>query len=370
MRICHISTVHKAFDGRIFHKECTSLAKAGFDVSWVVSHDKNEIKNGVHIVPLKVRTGRLKRIVFGTTEAFFKALKTKSKLYHFHDPELLFVGFLLKILGKQVIYDMHELVYYQIENKQWLGSKGVSKLISKVYRVFEAVAVRWFDAIIIAEDGYQEYFDRVYPKYLNKVIPIRNYPILSLNKNSEEESPSNDIKKVIYVGGISKIRGIEEIIKAVEKLDGLVQLDLVGAWEDDRLKEKCLNGTQFVNYIGVVPLTEIYTHLKTADIGLAILYPDKNYLNSLPTKAFEYMDCSLPFIMSNFPYWQDVFAKNALFVDPYSVDEIADKIAWLIENPEKALEMGKTNRKEVRSKFNWDKEAETLVQAYNDIFLQ
>ena len=31
-KICHISTVHKPFDTRIFYKECRSLVKEGYDV--------------------------------------------------------------------------------------------------------------------------------------------------------------------------------------------------------------------------------------------------------------------------------------------------------------------------------------------------
>ena len=73
-KICHISTAHPPFDVRIFHKECVSLAKAGYDVSLVVTHDKSETVNGVKIVPLPKSKGRFHRMFIKKHIAFYRAL--------------------------------------------------------------------------------------------------------------------------------------------------------------------------------------------------------------------------------------------------------------------------------------------------------
>ena len=70
--------------------------------------------------------------------------------------------------------------------------------------------------------------------------------------------------------------------------------------------------------------------MKIADIGLSLLYPVKNYLTSLPIKAFEYMACSLPVIMSDFDYWKEIFKDCALFTDPQSPEMIGDCITRLL----------------------------------------
>ncbi len=39
MKICHITSVHSRYDTRIFVKECVSLAKAGYDVTFLIAED-------------------------------------------------------------------------------------------------------------------------------------------------------------------------------------------------------------------------------------------------------------------------------------------------------------------------------------------
>ena len=36
MKVCHISSAHAPNDTRIFHKQCASLARAGYDTTFVV----------------------------------------------------------------------------------------------------------------------------------------------------------------------------------------------------------------------------------------------------------------------------------------------------------------------------------------------
>ena len=129
IKVCHISSAHPPFDVRIFHKECVSLAQAGFDVSLVITHDKHETVQGVKMIPLPPTKGRIHRMVIKTYFAFYRALKTKSKIYHFHDPELIILGLMLKVKGKKVIYDIHENNSASILSKPYIRSKVLKELI-------------------------------------------------------------------------------------------------------------------------------------------------------------------------------------------------------------------------------------------------
>jgi len=51
-KVCVLSTVHPATDGRIFHKQAKTLVKAGYKVTLITQHDKEGIVNGVTVIAL------------------------------------------------------------------------------------------------------------------------------------------------------------------------------------------------------------------------------------------------------------------------------------------------------------------------------
>ena len=174
---------------------------------------------------------------------------------------------------------------------------------------------------------------------------------------------------IIYAGGLTKIRGIKEIIQAMEFVGNRAELWLLGKWESEEFKKECesLKGWRYTKYLGVKPLEEVYTYMKKANIGISILYPVKNYVTSLPVKAFEYMACSLPMVMSNFPYWKEIFGKCSLFANPYDPKEIAERILYLLNNPNKAKELGNNGRRLVEEKYSWEAEQKRLLDIYERV---
>jgi hypothetical protein len=64
MRIAHLTSVHPRYDTRIFLKECTSLANAGFEVNLIVADGQgDEKKNGVNIIDTGEKSpNRIKRM--------------------------------------------------------------------------------------------------------------------------------------------------------------------------------------------------------------------------------------------------------------------------------------------------------------------
>ena len=196
---------------------------------------------------------------------------------------------------------------------------------------------------------------------------IRNYPIISKIDDALPIKKNNDKLTFIYVGGLTRIRGIKEVCESVKEFPNELQLFLVGNWESEVYQNTCLSVGKNIEYLGLKPLGEVYSIMKTADVGIATLYPEKNYLNSLPIKAFEYMACGLPIIMSNFPYWIKEFKNNSLFVNPNKIEEIKKAIVWLKNNKDERLKMGQTGKKEVKEKYSWEAEAKTLIKMYDEL---
>jgi hypothetical protein len=131
--ICHISTVHTPFDVRIYYRECCSLAKAGHTVYLIAPSEKADGANGVNIIPIKKVKNRFLRMLFMPWIAMATALKTQACLYHYHDPELLFMGFVLRwIFGKKVVFDIHESVVLLLTSKSICRGLQESQYLSAI----------------------------------------------------------------------------------------------------------------------------------------------------------------------------------------------------------------------------------------------
>ncbi len=363
-QICMITTVHSAKDTRIFHKEARSLAKAGYAVTLIAQHDKDEIVDGVKIISLSRPRGRLHRIFGLTVKVLFLALKQKAALYHLHDPELLPVGLLLKILGrKKIIYDIHEDYGRKILSKEWIA-KELRTLISRITVFIERLSINVFDYAFAADSNMKKKFNS------NKIEVIANYPPLSFMQ--ETTMNSNSSLKVIYAGGIARERGYNvmlETMKCLEEDD--VELHLMGKFSDEREIAHIVPSRNIL-YHGFVSWQEVNEHLINADIGLFLLQPTPSYLNLTGEsiiKLFEYMSMKLPVVISDFPLLRPLITEVGcgICVDPANPQKVAEAIRYLQRNPTLRKEMGEKGRRAVMDKYNWENEREKLVAVYQTV---
>jgi len=363
VKICHMTTVHRPFDTRIFYKECISLAKAGFEVFLVTTHDKDEEVNEVKIRAIPKHKNRFQRIFEKTWVAYRRALETNAEVFHFHDPELIPVGWMLKLKGKKVIYDVHENYPAEILNKDWLGPLLIRRIVAAVVGFLEALSSNVFDAIVIVVPDARKRF----PK--RKTVLIQNFPSVDTIDNAPLPEVHKNKLTVIYAGDLTRVRGIKESIQAMEYVGDFSELWLLGRWENDAFRKECesLKGWNHVKYLGLQPLSNTYGYMKAADIGLAVFQPVSSHLKSQPNKVFEYMACAKPVILSNFPYWQKLFSKCALFADPLDPKDIAFQIRELFKDDELRIKLGSEGRKIVEEKFSWETESKKLIAMYNKL---
>ncbi len=366
MKICHMTSAHPRYDTRIFIKECCSLSKK-FDTYLVVADGKgNESLNNVHIIDAGKFNGRKNRMLRATSAVYAKALQVDAKVYHLHDPELIPIGIKLKLKGKKVIFDAHEDLPNQIKNKHYLN--GLMRYsLSNFAKQFEKFFCSKFDGIIVAAEPV---IKNKFLKINANTVVVNNYPKLE-ELGEKEQNIQRTENEVCYVGGLTSIRGIVEIVEAISFTQNRIRLVLAGNFTEKHIQDQVekLRGWEYTDFLGYVDRTTIKKVLGSASIGLVTLHPTPSYLNSMPVKMFEYMCAGIPVIASDFPLWKPIIEEHycGICVDPLKAEEIARAIDFLVDNPEIAKQMGNNGKKLVEEKYSWEAEENILLKFYDDI---
>lgn len=368
--IIHFTTVHPRTDTRIRIKEAATLARElDADVCLYVQDglgDEHDEAASIRIVDTGMRPGgRLARMTKGAWRMYRAVRRARPAIAHFHDPELIPVGLLLKLSGIKVIYDVHEDLPRQIQAKHW-----IKPVLRKAFG-FGATAIEWvagksFDHLVLAAPVLSSRFPA------GKSTVIFNYPRLG-ELTCEESIPYQDRKPWFgYVGGITETRGSVEMVRAMSYVNAPdAKLVLGGPMQpemhiDDLEQMPEWSRTQ---YLGILSRAGVADLLCSVRAGLVVLHPTESYLASYPVKMYEYMMAGLPIIASDFPLWRNILdgVDCAIFVDPQDPKAIAEAMHWLLSHPDEAEAMGQRGQRAVQERFNWSAEGEKLVDTYRQL---
>lgn len=364
-KIAHLTSVHTRYDTRIFRKQCATLALHGHEVYLVVADGKgDEVKDGINIIDVGTMLGRLSRIFKTTKKVYLRALDLSADVYHLHDPELIPIGLKLKKCGKRVVFDSHEDVPKQLLSKPYM-QPWFRTCVAALFAGYERFACRRLDAVLAATPHIRDKFISIN----SHVLDINNFPMLG---ELDAMVPWSDKRaEVCYVGGISAIRGIAQVVKSLEHLISPARLNLVGQFSEAVVGQqvKALSGWGAVEEHGQLDREGVRNVLGRSVAGLVTFLPMPNHVDAQPNKMFEYMSAGIPVIASNFPLWRDIIEGSncGICVDPLDPSAIAKAIDYLVSNPDQAAEMGRNGQRAVVERFNWDQEGKKLLQFYSDL---
>jgi len=362
-KIRHLTSVHTIRDPRIFHKECKSLAALGHDVGLIACHDRAETIDGVRIIPIARGGGRLDRMLRVGWRVYAAARQEHADVYHFHDPELMWVGLLLKAGGAHVIYDVHEDVPKQIMSKHWIPG-WARPLISKAVYAIEQVVARTLDGIVAATPSIAEKFPA------DKTVVVQNFPEAAF-ADAAGRRPTEPTDAFVYTGGLMEVQGVRELAQAFARLPEGMTGTIAGTFYPATLEAEisAQPGWQRVRYLGQVPRAEVRQIMTGGRTGLVLNHPTVNYVDAYSTKMFEYMALGIPVVCSNFPLWSDIVggADCGIVVDPRDPAAIAEAIRTLAEDPEHAARLGENGRRAIAERYNWEAELAKLDALYRSV---
>jgi glycosyltransferase involved in cell wall biosynthesis len=365
-RVAHLTTVHRPDDPRIALKECATLRAAGYDVI-LVSRGKPPAGATGRFVSIGEPRSRLHRMTGFALQMLRVARAQRAAIYHFHDPELIPAGVLLKAAGARVVYDVHEDLPRQIAYKPYLPAFSRGPLTA-VSAVAEGLAARVLDAVVAATPRIAARFPA------GKTVVVQNFPLTSEFEGLADARPyASRPETVAYVGRVTPTIGALVMAEAARLVGsaragvpapGFVIAGPVDPGTAAEMQARAapveLELPGWTDRAGVTHL------LGSARVGLVLFQPVENYVEAYPTKLFEYMAAGVPVVASDFPVWREIVAGAAagLLVDPRDPSAVAEAILELLADPDRAAQMGRNGRQAVLERYRWEPQGERLVELY------
>lgn len=363
-KVLHLAPGHVAFDTRVFWKECRTLADAGYDVTLVAPHERDEVRDGVRVVALPRWTSRRQRFLRNPWAMAAAVRRVDADIVHFHDIEALPLGLLLAVAGRRVIYDSHEDYPRLTLDRTWIP-RHLRNTLSVVVARLEQFAERWFAGVVSAEDVGAQRFRG------DRLEVIRNFALAAevdqLDRTAWAERP----QRVVYVGDIVDDRGAVEMVDAMASVQTPgARLTLIGPLRSTELdaRLRASPGWNRVDYLGRCDREAVIRELNRARVGIVLLMPTVKYVGgAVPVKLFEYLAAGMPVVASDLHQLRSVLepAEAGVLVDPVDVAAIARALDTLLDEP--GADAGARGRQVVRSRYMWEREAVRLLELYERV---
>lgn len=357
-RVAIVSSVHKWTDNRIHYREAASLHGAGFDVTLVaVEHDIDSPTTGVKVVRLPQRRSRVHRLLLGGLTAIRVALRNRPTIIHLHDPELVWAIPVLRVLGRRVVYDAHEDLPRQLANRDY-RSPARRRLLRMIGRGVLAIA-RSADHVIAATESIARSFPQ------DRTTVVRNFPRTEIKELGTQRRDA-----VAYVGLLTERRGATSMVEAFGHQDfpNAWTADVAGPVDPPSLLGQLQSrpGWKRVQFHGQISPPAVESLLESAQVGVVVLQRSQAYLESLPTKMFEYFAAGLPVIASDFPLWREIIERHecGLLVDETNPAEIARAVHRYANDAELRARHSENALRAARTELNWASEEARLLSAY------
>ena len=375
--ICHITVTHQTFDTRIFRKECLSLIKAGYKVTLIAPHDREETVDGVKILPVLKWKSFLERIDKVPRTAIKLAQKLNADLYHFHDPELLphMRAFAIRTKSK-VVWDAHEnyrdtiwqLNSLKIKPLSWLGARWFGQL------ELNAAKKNFAGVVTITEK-----MGRRYKREGVNTCILANYADVA-KFNYKGDIQLTEKPSLISSGSHFRGRAAKEIASSFPIIRSKIDANLVfcGRFTEQELEQDVRSILQSFDPSGRNWKVEgavsfdylINKAIPRAWAGLVLFdLNDPNNRNGLPNRFFECWANGVPVIATR-------DTQVALLVEKYkggivipenTPEAIANAFYKIASNPALRAEMSKNAFDAVKIKYNWDKNFKDLEAFYQNI---
>ncbi len=370
MKKIFVSVTNDLLSDNRVDRVCRTFTEDGFEVV-LIGQKKNtsgEISNRNY------KTFRMK--IFFTKNFLFYAeynfrlflflLFQKVDILYANDLDTLLPNFLVsKIKNIPLIYDSHEYFTEVPELKH-------NSFAKKFWLRLEAFIFPKLKNVITVNQSIANVYEKKYGVNINV---IRNVPLLNMEYEKLEIDMSffGKNKIILYQGALNKDRGLEEMIQAMQYIDGALFM-IVGDGDITQSLIKLIKKLELeekVLLMGRKSIDILKNYTRLATIGISIeKNSNKNYYYALPNKLFDYIHANVPVYVSDLPEMRDLVEKYGIgkISSGHNPNIIAGEITNILSD-EKMLLNFKTNEMQAAQILCWEKEREVLREVLRKLSL-
>jgi glycosyltransferase involved in cell wall biosynthesis len=284
-------------------------------------------------------------------------------------PDLLVLpALMLRRAGAAVIFDHHdlspELFALKFGDRRWL---------QRIVRKVESFALRSADTVIATNDTYAEVDRRRGPVEPHRVHIVRNGPD---PKRIYPVKPRPELRRgreklVCWVGLMSDQEGLHHLLDAADELVKRrgredVAFAIVGAGDarDSLMADTARRGLgDYVDFPGRADDELLRAYMSTADVCVGV--DESNPMNdsSTMTKVIEYMVMGRPIVQFPLHETSRVCGDTSLYARTGDSLDLAERIAELLDDPERAERLGAAARKRAVPALLWPEQVPALLHA-------
>jgi glycosyltransferase involved in cell wall biosynthesis len=218
----------------------------------------------------------------------------------------------------------------------------------------------------------------------SKIVPVPEAVELEAFRERDrvdirEKYQLGNSRVIVYIGVMGKARYPEFLIRAFTKVRRErkdVKLLMVGKG----YKGDVVNLQRFADNFGMkddviftgwVPHSEIPNFIAAANVGVSSVPPFSFYKMSSPIKMFEYMAMGKPVVANEeIPEHKEVLEESGGgILVPFIAEAFADAIVELLDNPQRAADMGRRGREWVVKNRTYQILARQVERRYQELLM-
>lgn len=312
----------------------------------------------------------MKKSVFPIWEQFdLKRAADKDKIDIFWFP---FNTGCINMNCKRIV-TIHDVIYIKTD---WKGGKTLYKKLGALYRkkVVPIITKKCDKIITVSKFSLEEIAEVLGNDVKNKAHVVYNSvsfndPLIDDNDwLSFCNNNSINSKYILAPGSIEKRKNTINVIKAYQglpdKYKKKYKLVLYGFKEWDVSEEKKYIENNHIN--GIISLRYISNEILSQLYSYADIFVFASTYEGFGIPIIEAMYYGTPVITSNITCLPEIAGDAALFVDPYNINDIIEKIKSLIDDPNQAKKLIIKGEENIH-RFSWKISSKNIEKIFSDM---